>query len=361
VVASFPLLTLDGPPAVRGLAYGRAASDRIRDGIAFYASVLADTGLGRVRLRQLTNIATAEIGNFDAGMLEELEGIAAGACVGLGDVVLLNARSELLRLSDEGCTGIACLPETTASHHTLLAQNWDWHPTRSAAGVLLRILPDDGPAMLTFTEAGTLARCGLNDHGLGVVGNALECEGGTRAGGVPVGLIRRRILGCSTLAEAAEAVRAAPRGTSANHLIASVENAAVACESTPDEVYEVVPEHGMLSHSNHFCSPAAQAAVRDTGIARTPDTLARARRLHDLLSGRRPLDVGDVQEVLRDHDGYPVSICRHADATDARTWTTVASIVMDLDARRLWLGVGPPCQHPYADYPVTQAPACTPT
>lgn len=356
-MASFPLLTLEGPPGVRGLAYGRAAAGRIRDGIAFYASVLAASGLDEVRLRRLTDDATVEIGNFDAGMLEELEGIAEGAGVRLRDVVLLNARSELLRLSDEGCTGVACLPETTASRHTLLAQNWDWHPTRSAVGVLLRILPDDGPAMLTFTEAGTLARCGLNEHGLGVVGNALECEGGTRAGGVPVSLIRRRILGCRTLVEAVEAVRAAPRGTSANHLIASVENAAVACESTPDEVYEVLPEHGMLGHSNHFCSPAAQAAVRDTGIARTPDTIARARRIRDVLSARRTLDVGDVQEALRDHDGYPVSICRHADVIDARTWTTVASVVMDLDARRLWLGVGPPCQHPYVDHPVTQASA----
>ena len=352
MTTGFPVLTLAGSARDRGVQYGRRASDRIRNGLEFYRRILTDAGVAGLRLDELTSALAAEIGRFDADMLQELEGIAFGARVSLGEVISLNARSELLGLAYEGCTGIACLPSVTASGHTLLAQNWDWHPSRASAGVLLRILPDDGPKMLTFAEAGALARCGLNEHGLGVVGNALECGGGTRSGGVPVALIRRRILGCRTVAEAVAAIRDTPHGTSVNHLIAGAEGVAVACETTSATVYEVEPDAGLLGHGNHFRSPRARSELTDTGIARTPDTIARTARIRSLLSARAPIRVGDLGQALRDHVGYPNSICRHATEINARTWTTVASIMMDLDARRMWLGAGPPCRHSHAEYPL---------
>lgn len=347
--ADFPLLTLEGPPGARGFAYGRLAADRIRDGLSFYRGVFAAAGFDGHRLERAAAKLAEEVGSFDADMLLELEGVARGADVTLAEVISLNARSELMRSPQEGCTGVACLPRAGGGH-TLLAQNWDWHPSRAATGVLMRVLPDDGPAMLTFAEAGALARCGLNEFGVGVVGNALECEGCTRSGGVPVALLRRRILGCSTLAEAVRAVRDTPRGTSVNHLIASAEGVAVACETTPEAVYEVAPENGLLGHSNHFLSLRAQEEVVDTGIEAHPDTLRRAPRVEELLAARRRVGAADIREALSDHDGYPDSICRHAEIVEMDTWTTVASVVMDLDQLRMWLAAGPPCEADYHEY-----------
>lgn len=347
--APIPLITLTGSSRERGIQYGRATADRIRDGLRFYGGAFADAGVGPERLKQLTTEIAAEIDRYDSDMLSELEGIAAGADISLAEAISLNARSELLRAADAGCTGIAVLSERTTDGHTLLAQNWDWHPTRGKTAVLLKILPDRGPAMLAFAEAGALARCGLNEHGVGVVGNALECTGGVRSGGVPVALLRRRLLMCRSLEEAVDAIRAAPRGTSANHLIASAAGAAVACETTPDEVLTVEPRAGLLEHSNHFRAPAALGRIVDVGIARTPDTLARDKRIRELLTGRG-IGVPDVQDALRDHEGYPESICRHAVTVDVRTWTTVASIVMDLEARRLWLAPGPLCENDWVPH-----------
>jgi isopenicillin-N N-acyltransferase-like protein len=54
--------------------------------------------------------------------------------------------------------------------------------------------------------------------------------------------------------------------------------------------------------------------------------------------------------VFRDHASFPLAICRHVDERDApvdRT-ETVFSVVLDLDARRLGIAVGPPCAHQYA-------------
>ena len=347
-MADFPLLTLAGSPAERGLTHGRLAAERIRDGVEFYRGLLAADGLrGRPLARACARLAEG-IEAFDAAMLAELEGIARGAGVSLAEVISLNARSELMRLADEGCTSVAVLPRDGG--HALLAQNWDWHPSRAATGVVLRILPDEGPAILSFAEAGVLARCGLNELGLGVVGNALECEGGWRPGGVPVALLRRRILESATPAEAVGAVCAAARGTAVNHLIASAAGEVIDCETTPAEVYEVGAENGLLGHSNHFLAPRAQQELVDTGIARHPDTLARAPRIRELVAARRQPTVADLQAALRDHEGYPDAICRHATTIELRTWTTVASIVMDLDQRRLWVAAGPPCESTYREH-----------
>ncbi|MFN8163206.1 MAG: C45 family peptidase [Solirubrobacterales bacterium] len=349
----FPVLTLEGSAAARGVAYGRLAADRIRNGLDFYRGIFAAAGFEGRRLEEASARMAETIGRFDPDMLLELEGIARGAEVTLSDVISLNARSELMRTSEDGCTSAACLPESTATGHTLLGQNWDWHPSRAATGVLIRVRPENCPGFLTFAEAGVLARCGLNERGIGVVGNALECQGCTRPGGVPVALIRRRILGSESLAEAARAVREAPRGTSVNHFIASAEGDAVACETTPEKVFEVRPEAGLLGHSNHFLAPSAQEKLADTGIAAHPDTLRRAPRIEELLAARRPVEVVDVEAAFRDHGDYPNSICRHAEVVDPSTWTTVASVVMDLDERRMWIAAGPPCEATFAEHLLT--------
>ena len=54
----------------------------------------------------------------------------------------------------------------------LLAQNWDWHPDLSASTVIWIVEHDDS-WFATLTEAGILAKIGLNDAGLGVCLNIL--------------------------------------------------------------------------------------------------------------------------------------------------------------------------------------------
>ncbi|MBK8740163.1 MAG: hypothetical protein IPM02_11800 [Betaproteobacteria bacterium] len=51
---------------------------------------------------------------------------------------------------------------------TWLAQNWDWIGAQLPAVVLLRVTGEDGRYLLTLTEAGMLAKIGMNERGLGV-------------------------------------------------------------------------------------------------------------------------------------------------------------------------------------------------
>jgi isopenicillin-N N-acyltransferase like protein len=53
--------------------------------------------------------------------------------------------------------------------------------------------------------------------------------------------------------------------------------------------------------------------------------------------------------VLADHADYPHSICAHPDpaAHPCEQGATIASVLMDLTARRIWLAAGNPCQVPF--------------
>lgn len=69
------------------------------------------------------------------------------------------------------CTALAATPEATASGQTLLGQNWDWMPKLDGHTVLLKIRQHDKPTVLTYTEAGIVAKIGMNTAGLGLCVN----------------------------------------------------------------------------------------------------------------------------------------------------------------------------------------------
>ncbi len=73
-------------------------------------------------------------------------------------------------------------------------------------------------------------------------------------------------------------------------------------------------------------------------------TRLREHRSCDLMhrdAGRHTVDT--LIEVLRDHQGYPVSICRHGE--DA---VTGFSVVFEPEARHFWYAQGRPCQQGYS-------------
>ena len=81
----------------------------------------------------------------------------------------------------DGCTGLIVMPERSASGRLLHAHNWDWREECVDTGIVLKIRAEDGNDVLTFCEAGALARHGFN---LAVAGRLAfgESESQTRAG-----------------------------------------------------------------------------------------------------------------------------------------------------------------------------------
>src|SRR5690606_36575820 len=122
--------------------------------------------------KRLIGTCLEKIEAFEATYVQEMQGIADGASVPLEDIVMLNARTEVIAAArmisaggaeedEDACTGIVVLPERSRDGTLIQAQNWDWRPECAETAVVLRVRRDEGPDILTFVEAGGLARHGL--------------------------------------------------------------------------------------------------------------------------------------------------------------------------------------------------------
>src|SRR5258708_39581132 len=190
MVEPFPLIEISGPPRERGRQYGRQAIERIRKGTSHYHAQLKELSLDSAGVSILVHDYLPVIAEFEPNYIEEMHGIAEGADVLFEDVVLLNARTEILKLAarpdlrarlaaeddPDGCTGVVVLPQASKTGRLIHAQNWDWKRECAETAVVLKGRRDDGPDLMTFTEAGALGRCGFNALGIAITADYLECN-----------------------------------------------------------------------------------------------------------------------------------------------------------------------------------------
>jgi len=196
-------------------------------------------------------------------------------------------------------------------------------------------------------EAGLLAKTGMNAAGLGLVTNALVTDADIGEPGLPYHVLLRAVLDCATVTDALEALQAGPRTSSANYLVAQASGSALDIEAAPGDftrLYPLFPEDGVLLHTNHFLAP--RIAPADLALWAMPSSVIRLQRLR-AANAARTLD--DFGVLLADHADYPHSICAHPDPADhpCEQGATIASVLMDLTARHIWLATGNPCQAAY--------------
>lgn len=344
MVTPFPCLDLKGTPAERGEAYGAAARKQIRTARDYY---LKSWGLSQAELSSRVKNFLPRLEAFAADLVEEMRGIAKGADCTFHEVLAINARNELMfghKPAVEGCTILAAMPPATADGDVYMAQNWDWLPALIDAPVILRIRSGNGPAVLTFVDAGRVAMHGFNEAGLGLCGNYLETSSHHGVSGIPIPLLRRRLLACESVEDAVALLDSTPLSTSSNFLLCDRSGTAVDCEVTPAAVYKTRATDRVLVHTNHF--RYAAGAIRDDGLARVPDSKARANRMESLLDlPSAKIDLRTLKKALADHQGYPSSICRHGD--DGPQWQTLASHVIDLRRLTIHVAKGHPCESEY--------------
>jgi isopenicillin-N N-acyltransferase-like protein len=93
------------------------------------------------------------------------------------------------------------------------------------------------------------------------------------------------------------------------------------------------------AHTNHFIEPPKQGT--DVMAIESPTTHQRLE-----IVKQQPL-----LDALRDHTGHPKGVCRHVDENDpwVEQTVTIASVVMNLEAKRLHVADGPPCTHEHQE------------
>lgn len=322
-VEPFPLIELSGGPEARGRLYGRMAKARVHKSLAHYGTQLAGQGRDAGAVRAMARDFVPRIEAFEPDFVAEMRGIAEGADVAFEDIVLINCRTEVLQLAKraealaalrkepDGCTGAILLPEATADGSVIHGQNWDWKSECAETGVVLRIRREDGPDVLTFVEAGGLARCGLNAAGIAITANYLESDRDYTQEGIPLSLLRRQALNQAQVALAFRSLYSTPKSGSNNLMLSQASGYGVDIECAPDESFLVQPEGGILVHSNHWLSPVALSKLKDMGLFSTPDSAYRDRRVRDALAAKRgKLTLDDLREAFFDDWQSPWSVCR---------------------------------------------------
>jgi isopenicillin-N N-acyltransferase-like protein len=310
---TFPVHRSDAPTArERGEAFGRAQAQAVRHTVATYKRMFAAAGAAVPTAIELPEPAATEI-----------EAIAHGAQVEPHDLRAVNARTEILA----GAGPTEC---SVIGAGGLLAQNWDWHPDLAASTVVWVVTTPEG-WFATLTEAGILAKIGLNDAGLGVCLNLLSSTADGGVEGTPIHVLLREVLStCRTVDEAVTHLTSATVSASSAVTVAAPGDVA-SVELSPHGANVIRGSVG--AHTNHFLEPPPQA-----------------RDAMDSPSTRPRLDVirtPPLLDALRSHEGHPKGVCRHLDETEP--WVdqsvTIASVVMNLAARRFHVAAGQPCTH----------------
>ena len=348
---SIPIIELDQEsPLHRGRAYGEAAREQIQQILEVYRDlfqrVTEETWQQSVA-RGKPFFARAEA--FAPDLVEEIRGIAEGADRSAEDILLLNTRSEILHnpqvLSLE-CTSLAALPESTRDSDMLLAQNWDWYKDVVNCQVILRIAgQEDTPSLITFTEAGQLAKIGMNSAGIGLVINNLISD--KPRIGVPWIFLTRRVLESSYFAQAIGYILNTQRAHSINFLIATAEGEAVNLETSPVEDHVFWPEKGIIAHTNHYIQQGMK--FRDLKPTRTLylSTYLRLRRVQkEMANLNGDIETEAIRRILSDHMDRPFSVCAHENPAvpPPLRGVTCLSIIMNLTLKKIHYCLGNPCR-----------------
>ena len=349
----FPVIDIEGDAHACGVQHGQQAADRVARTIDFYLGVFGKhSKLSLQEVRERARGFLAEIEAIDGAIVEELEGIAEGARQQLEDIVAVNCRTELMYGSARGnraateCTTIIALPEATGSG-VVIGKNWDWRSPALDSVVVLRIRQRGKPAQSLIVEAGMVGRDGMNEHGIVVCGNMLTSSADKGKVGVPIPILRRRILNSAHYYEAIDVLCKSARGASGNYVLAHRDGVGIDFETTPEAVYPMYPVRGLLTHSNHFQSPVAQAL--GVGNSFNGDSLYRDFRARQLLEPKiGAITVGDVMSTLRDEFGSPRAICRAPHEYPGQGSTmTIASLVFDMSNEVMHVAAGQPNRSEY--------------
>jgi isopenicillin-N N-acyltransferase like protein len=362
---TYPTIHVEGSPRARGEQHGAQAAPRVHHSIAKYRELYAHfAGLGWEAVLARAKAFVAPINEFDERYVEEMRGIAAGASVGLLDVLAINLRTEIINSSLVAMAGAGRVPaECTAigvrrsDGTVILGQNWDYFKhCRETTLVMTAVPDDDTPAFVTVVEAGLLSKIGMNAHGVSVVSNALAVEDDTAEPGVPFHVLLRALLESPSVPDACDAfTRARLRSSTGNYMLGSADDLvdleAWAGDGQDAPTLEVAPdEDGVIIHANHC------VVVPDDRLD-APVELADSSRHHAVEARERinqgggPVGVEDLQRAFMDHAYHPVGICVHEDpeVPEIEHAPTCASLVMAPAARTMLLADGNPCTVPYRE------------
>jgi len=348
----FKEITIQGTPYERGLSHGQQCREEIGVSIQVYGTLFEELkGLSWEDARKISEFYLSKTRDFAPDYVEEMRGIAEGANVDLLDIAALNARTEIMfaQLDAQECTTLSLLPPATEGGRVIAAQNWDFYRQLRDSIVILHVHQENKPNFVMVSEAGMIGGIGMNDRGIGVLLNALTAD--TTCQGIPLRTRMRAMLDSDTLAEAY--AKGSHKPTSVGHLVAThKDGVAIAFEMDSKGFETIIPEDGVWVHTNHYVGrkmyQAHDAAPRASTYIRLQRIQALVKEAHGKITKET------VMHMLRDHAGYPYSLCTHENSKDPVTtqYVTNFAIIMDLTEGCFYLAPGNPCESEFEKYDI---------
>ena len=190
-----------------GRAVGESARSQVRSAVGWYAEhframARVEYSQALVQAREYLAIARTYLPQY----VEELEGLAEGAGVGVEEIAIPNcgeeftcgagAAGEAAMKASPGCTAVAV---AHGGRH-IVGHNMDWYSVDLDKNVLFDVTGPEGVRFLAFCGVPYLPALGMNSAGIAYVGNALYCS--DQRPGIPNVLVRRWVLDARTVAHA---------------------------------------------------------------------------------------------------------------------------------------------------------------
>jgi predicted choloylglycine hydrolase len=356
VTVELPRVEAKGSRRTVGRQHGAACGPQVR---AFRDACLAHfEQFGGLTVDRALRRAEGFLEHVERGLPEladEVHGIADGAGITLAEAALLQVRYEVANFpaAAEGCTLVGVEAGRSEADGPLVAQNIDIPASNVPLLILLHARLDDGPEILTCTLAGVLAQTGINTAGLALCGSFVV-SANWRAGIPARNFVRRHILEQRSLESAVDVLRRFPvRASGHNVMLADGSGRVIDIESTPDDFRVLTAEQGVLAHTNHYRHPdlaPVDALDRSSLADFAVDSRRRLARVGTMLGEPGgAIGGGRLQAILRDHEDYPKSICRHPDGDPTETQSACSVLLMPAE-RQMAVSVGTPCRHSPVQY-----------
>ncbi len=315
-----------------GVTLGRAAARALRELVPRIGRFQELKQNARA-LRGLDALESAARDAFPE-LMREVDGIAAGSGMDFRDVWMWNCRGDFSGGGDQsegalaGCTTV--LIPGTGESPAVIGHNEDDQAELDGSCFLVRVVPDDGPAFLSFYSPGLLPghTFAVNDAGLVQTINHIRPY--DQRPGIPRHIIARAVLSQSSLDDALALLARGDRASGFHHNLGMCgERSLLSVEAPASGCFVVRVSDAPHAHTNHLIYDEYAGMSQELATS-SVDRLRRAKAL----AGDGALADRDPRVILQDCAGNDMPIYRKGQYPGDPGYT-LATAVFEIGTRSI--------------------------
>ena len=361
----FPVVEMQGSHFEMGRQYGAQCRDLIHGLAGIFDGVFLRSEAHRDVAHRAMADAEPVVREAAPGLMEEVEGIAAGAEISFDDAFRLSCSAEMgqwqgcqenrsaVSITDnDQCTSFAA----RTAGGTLVAWNMDWYQVLLPYIVLLKGKPDNGPAFLSFALAGSVGRPGMSEQ-IAISANQLpyrpteappESGGPEWAGpGVPYCFLSRMLLQQESTRSALDLFARTRRMVCLNYTLGDTAGDICCVETTPGAHFELPTDGDFVTHANSYYAPKFHGMPEAEREERDPRACTAYSVLLERADRLGPEAIFAAQTCH--FPGQNTGVCHHG-GEPGRETISLLSFVAEIGHGRMWAAFGSPCEHEFLPY-----------